>query len=101
VRPDPHAGEVPVVYVEPAAGAVLTGEEVLDWARQHIGERAAVPKEAIVIERSCAVPAGEPARSATTIPASNVTFIPALAISPWTRQPLRQRRRRGRVWRRF
>lgn len=49
-RPDPHAGEVPVVYVEPAAGAALTGEEVLDWARQHIGERAAVPKEAIVIE---------------------------------------------------
>jgi fatty-acyl-CoA synthase len=49
-RPDPHAGEVPVVYVEAVAGAALTGEEVLAWARQHIGERAAVPKEAIVIE---------------------------------------------------
>ncbi len=49
-RPDPHAGEVPVVYVEAVDGAALTGEEVLAWARQHIGERAAVPKEAIVIE---------------------------------------------------
>jgi fatty-acyl-CoA synthase len=50
-RPDPHAGEVPVVYVEPVEGSSLTGAEVLDWAREHIGERAAVPKEVFIIER--------------------------------------------------
>ena len=50
-RPDPHAGEVPVVYVEAAEGASLTGQEILDWARSHIGERAAIPKEAIIVDR--------------------------------------------------
>jgi len=43
-QPDPHAGEVPVVYVEVGAGSSLSEDDVLDWARTHIGERAAVPK---------------------------------------------------------
>jgi fatty-acyl-CoA synthase len=50
-RPDPHAGEVPVVYVEAAEGSGLSREEILDWAGRHIGERAAVPKEAYLVEK--------------------------------------------------
>lgn len=50
-RPDPHAGEVPVAYVEVAEGADVTSDELMEWARSNIGERAAVPKEIIIIDR--------------------------------------------------
>ena len=49
-RPDPHAGEVPVVYVQLQAGSSLSPEEILDYLKQEIGERAAVPKEVIIID---------------------------------------------------
>jgi fatty-acyl-CoA synthase len=50
-RPDAHAGEVPVVYVEVSEEAGLKESDILQWAREHIGERAAVPKEVIIIDR--------------------------------------------------
>ena len=49
-RPDAHAGEVPVAFVELAKDATLTPEELLKWASQHIGEKAAVPKEIIIVD---------------------------------------------------
>jgi fatty-acyl-CoA synthase len=50
-RPDPHAGEVPVAYVEVNEGAAISPESVLEWARQHVGEKAAIPKEVIIVDR--------------------------------------------------
>ncbi|MDN3922918.1 acyl-CoA synthetase [Roseateles violae] len=43
-RPEPHAGELPVVYVQLRPGASATEDELLAFARQHIAERAAWPK---------------------------------------------------------
>lgn len=43
-RPDAHAGEVPVAYVQLKPGAYAAEEDLLAFARSHIGERAAVPK---------------------------------------------------------
>lgn len=43
-RPDPHAGEVPVAYVQLKPGTDAAEEDLLTFARSHIGERAAVPK---------------------------------------------------------
>jgi fatty-acyl-CoA synthase/long-chain acyl-CoA synthetase len=43
-RPDEHAGEVPVAYVQLRPGVSCQEKELLDFAAQHIGERAAVPK---------------------------------------------------------
>ena len=43
-QPDPHAGEVPSVYVELVEGADVTQSELLDYAKAHIHERAAHPK---------------------------------------------------------
>ncbi len=43
-RPDAHAGEVPVAYVQLRAGAQASIEELQDYAARHISERAAVPK---------------------------------------------------------
>jgi fatty-acyl-CoA synthase len=50
-RPEPHAGEVPVVYVQLQEGAALSGDQILDHLRDQIGERAAVPREVIVLEQ--------------------------------------------------
>ncbi len=49
-RPDPHAGEVPVVYVEVSKDAGISSKNVMDWAASHIGERAAIPKEVIITD---------------------------------------------------
>ena len=43
-QPDAHAGEVPCVYVELVAGASVTEEELMDFAKSKIHERAAHPK---------------------------------------------------------
>lgn len=43
-QPDAHSGEVPCAYVELVKGADVTVEALMDYARTHIHERAAVPK---------------------------------------------------------
>jgi fatty-acyl-CoA synthase/long-chain acyl-CoA synthetase len=43
-RPDAHAGEVPVAYVQLRAGASASEAELLAHASAHISERAALPK---------------------------------------------------------
>ncbi|MFN3938368.1 MAG: AMP-binding enzyme, partial [Gemmobacter sp.] len=43
-QPDAFAGELPCVYVELVGGAKATEAELMDYAREHITERAAVPK---------------------------------------------------------
>ncbi len=48
-RPDAHAGEVPVAFVEVAEGSGLTEEKILEYARSEIGERAAIPKEVLIV----------------------------------------------------
>jgi len=50
-RPDPHSGEVPVAYVELVEGSKVTSGEILNFARDHIGERAAVPKEIVIVDK--------------------------------------------------
>ncbi len=43
-QPDAKAGELPCVYVELIAGATVTKEELMAFAKEHVHERAAVPK---------------------------------------------------------
>jgi len=50
-RPDAHAGEVPVAYVEVSDDMPVTREEILNWTREHIGERAAVPKDVFIVDQ--------------------------------------------------
>ena len=49
-RPDAHAGELPVLYVQLEEGAEADAEELLKFARENISERAAIPKEIIIID---------------------------------------------------
>ncbi len=43
-QPDAFAGELPCAYVELVGGAEVTTEDLMNFAREHIQERAAVPK---------------------------------------------------------
>ena len=43
-RPDAYAGELPVAYVQLKQGSRATEEELAEFARARIGERAAQPK---------------------------------------------------------
>jgi fatty-acyl-CoA synthase len=48
-QPDAFAGELPCAYVELVQGASVTEAELMDYARAHIHERAAVPKHIEVL----------------------------------------------------
>ncbi|KJS31241.1 MAG: AMP-binding protein [Desulfatitalea sp. BRH_c12] len=50
-RPDAHAGEVPVAYVELAEGAEIGESDIAQWVQSHIGERAAVPKAIYIVDQ--------------------------------------------------
>jgi fatty-acyl-CoA synthase len=49
-RPDAHAGEVPVAYVQLKPDAHVVEEDLLTFARNRIGERAAVPKAIRIVQ---------------------------------------------------
>lgn len=57
--PDPHAGEVPVAYVELKHGADITEEEILEYLRKEVGERAAVPKQVFIVPQIPLTPVGK------------------------------------------
>lgn len=50
-RPDPHAGEVPVAYVQLKSGDSTSPAELLEFATQNIPERAAWPKAIRVVDK--------------------------------------------------
>ena len=58
-RPDPHAGEIPVAYVQLQQAADLTPDQILDYLKKEIGERAAVPREVVIIEEMPLTPVGK------------------------------------------
>ncbi len=48
-RPDAYAGEVPVAYVDTVSET--SEAELIEWCQSRIGERAAVPKAIIIVEK--------------------------------------------------
>jgi fatty-acyl-CoA synthase len=49
-QPDARAGEIPCAYVELVGGGTATPDELLDFARAHVTERAAVPHYVEIVE---------------------------------------------------
>ena len=58
-RPDPHAGEVPVAFVQFQQGVDMSPEKILEYLQKEVGERAAVPKEVFVLEDIPLTPIGK------------------------------------------
>ncbi len=49
-QPDSFAGELPCAYVELVDGASVTVEELMDYAKKHVHERAAHPKHIEILD---------------------------------------------------
>ncbi|MDR3418490.1 MAG: acyl-CoA synthetase [Nevskia sp.] len=49
-RPDAHAGELPVAYVQLKPGATATEQELSEFVRSEISERAALPKHIRIVD---------------------------------------------------
>lgn len=58
-RPDVHAGELPVAYVQLKPGAAATEQELMDFARREISERAALPKHIRIVGQIPLTPVGK------------------------------------------
>ncbi|MDT5067843.1 MAG: fatty-acyl-CoA synthase [Mycobacterium sp.] len=59
-RPDAHAGEVPVAYVTVNPVASVSEEQLLQWAVDHVAERAAAPKSVIIMDALPVTAVGKP-----------------------------------------
>ena len=49
-QPDAHAGEVPCAFVELVEGASVTTEELMEFAKKHVLEKAAQPKHMTIMK---------------------------------------------------
>ncbi|NIZ63156.1 acyl-CoA synthetase [Sedimentitalea sp. CY04] len=49
-QPDAHAGELPCAFVELVAGASVTPEELMEFCKRHVHERAAIPKHMTILD---------------------------------------------------
>ncbi len=49
-QPDSYSGELPCVYVELVGGASVTTAELMQYAKAHISEKAAIPKYVEILD---------------------------------------------------
>jgi fatty-acyl-CoA synthase len=85
-KPDPHAGELPIAYVQLHEGAVATAAELLAFASPRILERAAIPKEIIIVDRIPLSAVGKPLKYQLAADAASRALHAALRDVPgsWT-----------------
>ena len=60
--PDAYAGELPIAYVELVPGATTTADEVQAFAVANSPERAAAPKQIILLDKMPLTDVGKPAK---------------------------------------
>ncbi|VXC87967.1 Acyl-CoA synthetase [Pseudomonas sp. 9AZ] len=78
-KPDEKAGELPVVYVQLKPGAEVSEAELLAHAAEHIHERAAIPKDAWIIDTIPLTAVGKTFKPALRFDAINRVYQSALA----------------------
>src|SRR5215831_7142404 len=61
-KPDAYAGELPIAYVQLTPGARASADEIRDFALAQIPERAAAPKEIVVVEKMPLTDVQKPAK---------------------------------------
>jgi fatty-acyl-CoA synthase len=73
-KPDAHAGELPVAYVQLVAGSPMSEARLLAEAAARIPERAAIPKEIFLVDKLPLTDAGKPAKATLRHDAAERTF---------------------------
>jgi len=83
-KPDAYAGELPVAYVQLVKGAKASAGEIEAFAREHITERAAAPKEIFILEQMPLTDIGKPHKVLLRYDAARRSFTAALraALGP-------------------
>jgi fatty-acyl-CoA synthase len=87
-KPDEHAGELPIAYVQLVAGSQMTEAGLLAHAAARIPERAAIPKAIFFLDNMPLTDTGKPAKVRLRHDAAERTFrtvlsqLPALATTP-------------------
>lgn len=84
-KPDVHAGELPIAYVELHPGAQVSAEELIRYAAERIPERPAVPKEIIFLDKLPLTAVGKPIKHLLQADAARRVFNQALqpVPGPW------------------
>jgi fatty-acyl-CoA synthase len=59
-KPDAHAGELPIAYVQLAQDSKATSADLLQFLESRISERAAMPKEIHILEKMPLTDIGKP-----------------------------------------
>jgi fatty-acyl-CoA synthase len=78
-RPDAYAGELPVAYVQLVPGAHATADAIREFALEHIPERAAAPKEVVIVEKMPLTDVQKPAKMELRRDAARRAFREVLA----------------------
>jgi fatty-acyl-CoA synthase len=81
-KPDAHAGELPIAYVELHPGAQVTVDELLRYAAERIPERPAVPKEIFFLDKLPLTAVGKPIKHLLQLDAAKRVFNEALQPVP-------------------
>ncbi len=73
-RPDSYSGEVPVAYVQLAPSAIVSPADLLAALAPRIAERAALPKEIIIVDKLPLTDVGKPIKAALRLDIAERTF---------------------------
>jgi fatty-acyl-CoA synthase len=77
-KPDTHAGELPIAYVELHPGMQVSADELLSFASERIPERPAVPKEIFILDKLPLTSVGKPMKHVLQMDAAKRVFESAL-----------------------
>jgi fatty-acyl-CoA synthase len=78
-RPDARSGEVPAAYVTLTLAAMVTPEELREWARLRVPESAAAPRTVTVVDALPVTDVGKPYKLALRADATRRELTEALA----------------------
>jgi fatty-acyl-CoA synthase len=73
-KPDSYAGEIPVAYVQLVPGSQTTPSELVAFLSSCIAERAAIPKEIIIVDKLPLTAIGKPVKAALRRDIAERTF---------------------------
>jgi fatty-acyl-CoA synthase len=73
-KPDSHAGELPVAYVQLVPESRATPSDLVAYLTDRIAERAAIPKEIILVDKLPLTDIGKPDKAALRREITEVTF---------------------------
>jgi fatty-acyl-CoA synthase len=78
-KPDAYAGELPIAYVQLVPNARVSADELRAFALERIPERAAAPKDVIVLDRIPLTDVGKPVKNWLRTDAARRAFSEVLA----------------------